>query len=608
MRSIVAGDRLGHRLLSVAVAAVLLAGLLLTGGALDAEAQKRKKPKKVQFWLTVLHNNDGESNLINAGGDLVDFGGIARFATKVDDLRKEADRRAGRRGRGKPRAGSVLISSGDNFLAGPQLNASFERNERNGDPYYDSVALSLIDYDAMTIGNHEFDFGPDVLATFIDGFAGQTPFISSNLDVSGEPSLAALADDGIITGSTVVEKDGQEIGIVGATTELLPTISSPRNVVVEDVLSNVQAEVDELVDDGVKKIILSSHLQGIDSEIELTSQLTDVDVVIAGGGDELLADEDDVLVPGDDIANAFSDYPFIAEDADGNDVPIVTTPGNYKYVGKLLVGFDNRGDIVRIKNSGLQRVAGGDQPDAVAPDPFIQRWVVDPVAQAVEALEQNVIAQTEVTLDGSTLGVRTRETNAGNLVADSLLWQAERLAGEAGVLVPDIALQNGGGIRNDLVIPPGDITELDTFTWLPFSNFVSVVENVERQTLLDILEHVVITAPATPQGRFAQIAGFKYSYDPDAPEGAKVIDAELDDGTALVQGGEVVPGPALTVATIDFLARGGDGYPFGDVEFTNVGASYQQALFNYLTSPDGLNGVVTAADYPEGGEGRIMPQ
>lgn len=605
MKGIDAGTLPGRKIQSVIIAAALVAGLTLTAPAPDADAKLIDNPNRVRYWLTVLHNNDGESRLIDAGGDLTDFGGVARFATKVGKLRREAVSKV----RGTGKKASVLISSGDNFLAGPEFSASLVRNEATGEPYYDSIALSMIGYDAMTIGNHEFDFGPDVLAEFIDGFGGDTPFLSANLDFSGEPRLQALEDAGIIAGSIIAKKKGEEIGIVGATTELLPTISSPRNVEVEAVLPAVQAEVAALKAKGVDKIILSSHLQGINSELELIESLTDVDVVIAGGGDELLTNPGDLLVPGDDTVTPFGPYPVMARDAEGASVPVVTTPGNYKYVGKLTVGFNSDGQIVRVKpRSGLERVASRNQQDGVKSKPAIQNLVVEPVMEAVQALAENVIGQTAVTLNGQTSQVRTRETNAGNLIADALLWQARKVAGDFGVPQPEISLQNGGGIRNDLVVPPGPITELDTFTWLPFSNFTSVVEDVERSTLKAILEHVVTDAPAVAQGKFAQIGGFRYTYSPAAAVGSKVRNVTLDDGTVIVQNGSVVAGPALTVATIDFLARGGDGYPFGPVDFTPVGVSYQQALANYITAPDGLNGQVTAADYPEGGEGRIVPE
>ena len=85
--------------------------------------------------------------------------------------------------------------------------------------------------------------------------------------------------------------------------------------------------------------------------------------------------------------------------------------------------------------------------------------------------------------------------------------------------------------------------------------------------------------------------------------GTRVMEVTLDDGTVIVTGGAVVTGPDLTVATIDFLARGGDQYPYRGAPFTVLGASYQQALSNYIV--DGLGGVISGADYPVGGEGRI---
>jgi 5'-nucleotidase len=116
-------------------------------------------------------------------------------------------------------------------------------------------------------------------------------------------------------------------------------------------------------------------------------------------------------------------------------------------------------------------------------------------------------------------------------------------------------------------------------------------------------------------GRFAQVSGFALVWDAlGTPQvldefgnvvtpGTRVVEIELDDGTDIVMGGAVVPGPDLTIATIDFLARGGDRYPYRGAPFTTLGVTYQQALANYIV--DGLGGVITAGDYPEGGEGRI---
>jgi 5'-nucleotidase len=545
--------------------------------------------------------------------EVEDFGGAARFKTLVDDLKWEAThglRHPGQRG---AKRGVVMVSSGDNFLAGPEFNASLEK----GVPFYDTIAMDLIGYDAVAIGNHDFDFGPDVLADFIIGYERTSPpYVSANLDYSGEPRLQALFDEGRIARSVVVKERGDLIGIVGATTPALPFISSPRNVGVDpDVTAAIQAEVDELEMMGINKIILISHLQSIQEDLELAPTLDGVDVMVAGGGDEVLANEDDLLIPGDE-GIVFGPYPIIATDIDGTEVPVVTTAGNYAYVGQLAVGFDKWGNVIDIgDNSGPVRVAGGDNPDAVEPDPMVQALVVDPVIAYLEDLATNVIGTSEVYLNGVREDVRTQETNEGDLIADSLFWQADQLAADFGVSAPDVALQNGGGIRNDSVIPAGDITELDTFDMVPFPNFVTVLEGIPPDQFKEIMENAVSRVEFV-DGRFAQISGFTFVWDPTGtPQeldgdgnvvtpGTRVVTIELDDGTDIVQGGAVVAGaPDVTVATIDFLAKGGDQYPFRGAPFTSLGVTYQQALSDYIEV--GLGGLISAGDYPEGGEGRI---
>jgi 5'-nucleotidase len=125
--------------------------------------------------------------------------------------------------------------------------------------------------------------------------------------------------------------------------------------------------------------------------------------------------------------------------------------------------------------------------------------------------------------------------------------------------------------------------------------------------------------PAGGDGRFPQIAGFRFTYDANGvaqvtendgtvtTPGTKVQEVVLDDGTVIVQGGQVVAGaPDVDMATNDFSARGGDQYPFRGLPFTTLGVTYQQALQNYIEDPTwGLGGTISAADYPEGGEGRI---
>jgi 5'-nucleotidase len=218
------------------------------------------------------------------------------------------------------------------------------------------------------------------------------------------------------------------------------------------------------------------------------------------------------------------------------------------------------------------------------------------------------VATSEVPLNGIRNDVRSRETNLGNLATDALLAAGQREAEAAGVTAPVVALQNGGGIRNNSVLPAGPVSALDTYSVLPFANFVAVAPEMPVATFVAGVEHglsgAVTGGVLQPAGQFAQAAGYRVTYDATQPAGSRVVDLVLDDGTALVRDG-VLTGAldTISVATIDFLLRGGDGYPFDGVDFTVLPVTYQQALETYLT--EDLGGTVTATDYPVGGEGRI---
>lgn len=566
---------------------------------------------KVDVYVTLLHNNDGESALLTSTIEGEPFGGVAPFATMVEKLRREGDRDRGRTDRV-----SLVVSSGDNYLASAQFQASLEK----GRPFYDAIAMDLIGYDGIAIGNHEFDFGPDVLADFIKSFRHKTFFLSSNLDFSGEPSLDRLERRGKIADSIVVRKDGERFGIIGATTELLPIISSPRNVVVDEVLPAVQAEIQKLRRKGIDKIILISHLQSVNEDLALASQLDEVDIMVAGGGDELLANPDDLLVPGD-APSTFGPYPLIATDVNGTEVPVVTTSGGYRYVGRLQVGFDKRGNIVEIADtSGPVRVTSGTLPDAVKPDRRVTRKVVEPVSDYVAALATTVVATSETPLNSArgtvaagipivvtSPGERVSDTNLGNLIADALLWQAGDLADEFGTPVPQIAFQNGGGIRlpDEVILPaatpgsPANLTRLDVNNQFPFLNWVTVVADVPLSQIKMILENGVSNVE-NRDGRFPHVAGMTFEW---SSTGTANIDRvkKITIGGSLVYdeaaGGYQVPETTTyDVATIDFLATGGDGYDFDGLPFVRLGATYEQAALDYLAGP--LGGVITQAAYP----------
>ena len=274
-----------------------------------ADAATHAEPEPREFRLTLLHNNDGESKYVT-GDSIANYGGVARFKTVLDKLRADADAAPVDENTDK---GTLTVSSGDNFLAGLNLRASFQRFDAGTGPFYDSDAMGLLGYDAITIGNHEFDFGPARLAQFVAFERTGIPFLSANADFTGEPLLQALRDNGRIADSTVVEKGGELIGIIGVSPPETPTISAPRNVTfVDQVAAIINAEAERLTDAGVNKIIVSSHLQNIANEKNVVAQLHDVDVVISGGADDLLANPGDLLLP---ASTPVGPYPTVAEDA-----------------------------------------------------------------------------------------------------------------------------------------------------------------------------------------------------------------------------------------------------------------------------------------------------
>jgi 5'-nucleotidase len=573
------------------------------------------------------------------------------------------------------------VYAGDAVLASATLACSLPPNVDADGPVLDAVAQRLIPYDVHVLGNHEFDFNPDFLKRFIRQFSLggllRQPFLSANLDFSGEAGFDDLVvPDGLITRETpagqvvarsaiVVDRvTGSRLGVVGATTPTLPGISSPRNVAVTPDLAETaaaaQAEIDRLRSLGIRKIFFVSHLQDIANDRAIVRLLRHVDVAVAGGGDELLSNatipDAQQLLPGETQPVAGS-YPLLETDADGRSVPIVTTSGNYKYVGRLDVRFNGNGDVVGVipERSFPRRVvvagAAATQlgiADAVEPDEAIAEQVIEPLDECLAAF-QDPVARTEVLLNVSRqgalpqfpLGVRSGETNAGNLITDAFLHSYDRFAASVGLPArgagnPVIAVQNGGGIRQNAgdLLPvggavPGVRTRQNTLDVLAvLTNLVAVVSEVSPSDLKEILERSAATLPGAG-GQFLQIAGLRVTFNAtgvaqelDAQDnitvlGTRVVEAVLDDGTPIIEGGAVVAGaPDLRIVTNNFTSAGGDRYPTLRDNPNQIlfGETYEQSLVEFLlTFPvDSGSGLPTipASDprYAPQGAGRIAIQ
>lgn len=595
----------------------------------------------VVYTLQLLHASDLEGNVRAIAN-------APNFAAILDLLDDEY-------------ANTLVLSAGDNYIPSPFFNAAADPSVQDelqaatealfglapgslpgidaGAGRVDITIMNILGFDASAIGNHEFDQGPGVFASiiaenFADGssaelanwFGAQFPYLSANLDFSNEAALAGLvgpagqpstAVDSTpggapapfrIAPSTIIEEGGEKIGVVGATTQLLESITTEGNVRVIDpdnidqndmveLAAILQPVIDDLIAQGINKIILTSHLQQISLETELASLLSGVDIIIAGGSDTLLADDEDVargLQPG---AVPAADYPVVTTDADGNTTLIVSTDGEYSYVGRLVVDFDVNGNII---TSSLDEAVSGAfaSTDDVVADLYGVATVEEAIAASDKATEVqklatavneviaesdgNVFGNTEVFLDGLRASVRTEETNLGNLTADANLAVAQSIDPTV-----TVSIKNGGGIRDDIgeidsvsgeLLPPfanefagkaeGDISQLDIQASLAFNNALSIV-TVTNDGLAQILEHAVAaTAPGATPGQFAQVAGVAYSFDPTQPAGSRIVDAVLTDAdgntTSVLVSDGVVQNPADTVrlVTLSFLADGGDNYPF----------------------------------------------
>ena len=630
--------------------------------------------------LTLLHNNDGESTIQPLSAPTVDeagsvnVAGVAAYKAVLDREINDA----------RSRGNAVLnVYAGDAFLASATLACSLPPNPADT-PVYDALAQAEMAYDAHILGNHEFDFGPDYLERFIRTFEQYgtpvQPFLSGNLDFAAEAGYADLIDsDGLImgvaaggkvVGETMINVDeatGMKVGIVAATTPDLRRISSPRAVEItttdiESTATLLQGHIDSLEAQGINKIVLVSHLQGVDNDKELIELLSGVDVAVAGGGDEILSNPNFPLLPGS--PDPAGSYPLLdTTDADGKVVPIVTTEGNYKYVGRVDIVFtaDGRGSVIT-STSGPRRVIedtviaapaepGVDEPpfeDAVTPDAGLVRTVVEPVETCLAALSEP-IAQTEVALNVSRQGnesfdfdngVRTGETNSGNLATDAYLAAYDTYGPAAGLPARTntvIAIQNGGGMRQNGgdIIPKVDadpvdsITRRDTLDFLAFlTNSVTVIEDITPAELKEILERSASGLPGAA-GQFLQVGGIEVTIDlagtaqvvdGDAgtvtTPGTRIVTVTLTDGTPIITAGQVdaAAPAAFSIVTNSFTAAGGDTFTtlgnLPESARTQLPATYEQALVEYLlTFPeDGGLPTIPASDVryadPDG-EGRI---
>ena len=546
--------------------------------------------------LSLVHFNDGASRLLNAGVGVEDYGGVARFATLVENLKKKSLSGA------TSSDALITVSAGNDFLAGQIFNVSL----RKGVPFYDSTALDMIGIDALLIAGHSFDMGPDVFADYIAGFQRTHPvFLTANLDFTREPTLRAAVDDGKILPSTIIERGGFKFGLIGISPANIAENSSPRRIVAHgDLPSIVQKRIDAFLEIGVKRIILIANFDSFEEVTRLIGSTSGIDVAVVGASSHCERRFRACLKS--DIS--LSSYPQFVADVSGRNVVVVGTPGGYCFAGFLKVRFDSSGEVAAIDSiSGVSKVVPDGAPNAVLPDPTLNRDVVIPLAKALSTTS-HTLAVSNVRLDGAV----DRETNLGDIVADSVLWRSTVLSKSYGAPLPTVALLDSSLFKAGL--PKGPVSEADVFSSFSSCSSLSILEGISPRDLKLTLERMfggARNSRGNSNLSFPQIAGMKIVFNPTHPQGAMVKSVRLDTGDALVLNYKVVPyAPKVNVATVGELKNEFGARRNGEsVSRTNIGEFAQNAVIAFLSASDkvgGLNGRVSSRKYPDTALRRIM--
>ena len=499
------------------------------------------------YKLTILHTNDIHSRIesinkydstCNAESEAEGkcFGGVARIKTAVDAKRAEL---AGQN--------VLVLDAGDPFQ-GSLFYTTYKGAA-------EAEFMEAIGYDAMAVGNHEFDDGPEGLAKFID--AVSFPVISGNLDLSSEDSLK-----GKVGNHVVLEVGGEKIGIISVlATDTVDTSSPGDNVVFQDEIESLKADVAALEAEGVNKIIALTHV-GLPKDLDIAAAVPGIDVVVGGHSHTLLSNTNE---------RAKGPYPTMV-----GDTAVVTAYAYSKYLGELDVTFDDAGVVTAAEGEPMLLDA------SVTPDADMLARVAE-MGAPIEEMKKRVVAESSDVIVGDRNVCRAEECSIGNLVADAMLDRVK----DQGI---SIAIQNGGGLRAS--IDAGEVTMGEVLTVLPFQNTLSTFF-VSGQTVIDALE-AGVSQVEEGKGRFPQVAGLKYTFDMAvAPNEGRISDVLVMDGDAWVA---IDPAKTYGLVSNNYVRGGGDGYKmFRDAEnaydfgpdLADVTAEYMAKNAPYTPYTDG---------------------
>jgi 5'-nucleotidase len=556
--------------------------------------------------LDIAHINDHHSNLaahadfeIQVAGvpTRVEAGGLARIASLFKARQAQG--------------GNLLKLHAGDATTGTLFHTLFKGEA-------DAALMNQICFDAMGLGNHEFDDGDAGLRRFLD-FLKQggcaTPVVNANVAPALGTPLAPRAQQDYLRPYVVRYFEGVPVGIVGVVVRGKTAESSRPLATTQlfDEADSAQRAIDALKQAGVRHIVVISH-HGYAADLALAGKLTDVDVIVGGDSHTLLGD---FAAQG---LNAAGPYPTVAKNRDGAPVCIVQAWEYAKVFGLLNVRFDERGTVTQCAGGAILPVADRfKQADArgafvevdAARRAAILDWLaarpgvahVAPDAEAAElvaryaglmdALTRRVIGRIEEPLclvrvpgedtnrSGGLAGCEranrlARGSDAAQAVAEAFLAASKRA---------DFALQNAGGVRTP--IAAGPITIEGANKVLPFAN-VLVELPVSGAEMLATLEDAVATYLDAPgsNGAHPYAAGLRWDLDLSQPRGKRFANVEARD-KASGAWAPLDPARVYTLVTNDFLGTGKEGYvTLGKIhasgKATNTYLLYTQTFIDYV--------------------------
>jgi 5'-nucleotidase len=387
------------------------------------------------------------------------------------------------------------------LLSGDTLAPSVESNTYKGAQMVE--AWNAIGLDYSVFGNHEFDFGPEVLQQRIK----ESHFGWLGANVIDKKTKKIFAD----TPPYVVrEFGGVKVGIFGITLEETAVTSKPGpDLVFRDPCATARPIVARMRARGIKTIIALTHLTM--SEDKALSRCVPVDLIIGG-----------------------HEHTLLQSSAAGT--PIFKMTSDARRMGRIQLNIDPKTKAVQSIDWEVIPV------DASIPEDPAFTAAMSKYDQMMKDLAV-VIGRTDVELDATTRSNRTRETNIADFLADAF----RRVTGA------DVALINGGSVRADLEIEPGELTRRDVASISPFGDPIYKLQ-MSGATLRGALEHgVARSAEDVEPGRFPQVSGMRYKFDASRPAGSRIVEVT-------VAGAPLDDQKTYTVATTGFVAGGGDGY------------------------------------------------